>query len=128
MMRRFDLEQYLTNIEKFNVTELLMVPPLVIAIIMSPLSQKRQFLKGTKTGVCGAAPLDKYAQARFRSLMEKGAPFTQVWGMTETSCIATMFPYPGHDDTGSVGRLIPNLEAKSVPGPSFKNAPSLDRN
>jgi acyl-CoA synthetase (AMP-forming)/AMP-acid ligase II len=32
--------------------------------------------------------------------------------VTETSCIATMFPYPEKDFTGGVGRLIPNLEAK----------------
>lgn len=113
-MRRFDLEAYLTTVEKYNVTDLAMVPPIVIAILMSPLSQKRPYLRNARTAGCGAAPLDKNVQARFRSLMGDSAPFTQVWGMTETSCVATMFPYPEHDDTGSVGRLIPNLEAKCV--------------
>ncbi|KAJ6119159.1 AMP-dependent synthetase/ligase [Penicillium sp. IBT 18751x] len=114
MMRRFDLEQFLTVVEKYNVTDLAMVPPIVIAILMSPLSQKRPFLKKVKLATCGAAPLDKDVQARFRTLMGGQSPFNQVWGMTETSCIATMFPYQEHDDTGSVGRLIPNLEAKLV--------------
>lgn len=113
-MRRFDLETYLTTVEKYNVTDLAMVPPIVIAILMSPLSQRRPYLRKARTAGCGAAPLDKNVQARFRSLMGDNAPFTQVWGMTETSCVATMFPYPEHDDTGSVGRLIPNLEAKCV--------------
>lgn len=113
-MRRFDLETYLNTVEKYNVTDLAMVPPIVIAILMSPLSQKRPYLRNARTAGCGAAPLDKNVQARFRSLMGDSAPFTQVWGMTETSCVATMFPYPEHDDTGSVGRLIPNLEAKCV--------------
>lgn len=112
MMRRFDLEEYLNTVEKYNVTDLAMVPPIVIAILMSPLCQQRPFLKKVRLAACGAAPLDKGIQARFRSLMGDGSPFTQVWGMTETSCVATMFPYPEHDDTGSVGRLIPNLEAK----------------
>jgi acyl-CoA synthetase (AMP-forming)/AMP-acid ligase II len=114
MLRRFDLETYLATVEKYNVTDLAMVPPIVIAIHMSPLSQKKPYLKKTKAAACGAAPLDKNVQARFRSLMGDDSPFTQVWGMTETSCVATMFPYPEHDDTGSVGRLIPNLEAKCV--------------
>lgn len=114
MLRRFDLETYLTTMEKYNVTDLAMVPPIVIAILMSPLSRKRPYLRKAKMAACGAAPLDKNLQARFRSLMGDEGPFTQVWGMTETSCIATMFPYPEHDDTGSVGRLIPNLEAKLV--------------
>ncbi|CAG8933613.1 unnamed protein product [Penicillium salamii] len=114
MMRRFDLEKFLQTVEKYNVTDLAMVPPIVIAILMSPLSKRRPFLKKTRVASCGAAPLDKGIQARFRSLMGDNAPFTQVWGMTESSCIATNFPYPEHDDTGSVGRLIPNLEAKLI--------------
>ncbi|KAJ5787876.1 AMP-dependent synthetase/ligase [Penicillium paradoxum] len=114
MLRRFELETYLETVEKYDVTDLGMVPPIVIAILMSPLSQKRPYLQKTKMAACGAAPLDKNVQARFRSLMGDNSPFTQVWGMTETSCIATMFPHPEHDDTGSVGRLIPNLEAKLI--------------
>lgn len=34
--------------------------------------------------------------------------------MTEASCIATMIPYPEPDDTGSVGRLLPGIEAKII--------------
>jgi acyl-CoA synthetase (AMP-forming)/AMP-acid ligase II len=114
MMRRFDLETYLHSVEKYGITDIAMVPPIVIAILMSPLSRQRPFLKKARIAACGAAPLDKDVQARFRALMGANAPFNQVWGMTETSCVATMFPYPEHDDTGSVGRLIPNLEAKYV--------------
>jgi acyl-CoA synthetase (AMP-forming)/AMP-acid ligase II len=114
MMRRFDLEQFLTAVEKYGVTDLALVPPIVIAILMSPLSQKRPYLRKVRLAGCGAAPLDKDVQARFRTLMGDDGPFTQVWGMTETSCIATMFPFHEHDDTGSVGRLIPNLEAKLI--------------
>ena len=125
MMRRFDLEKYLHTVERYGVTDLGMVPPIVIAILMSSLSQNRPFLKKTRLAACGAAPLDKGIQARFRSLMGANAPFTQVWGMTETSCVATMFPYPEHDDTGSVGRLIPNLEAKCVV--SLPCSPSIKR-
>ena len=114
MMRRFDLQTYLTTVERYNVTDLAVVPPIVIAILMSPLSQNKPYLRKARMAACGAAPLDKNVQARFRSLMGGNAPFTQVWGMTETSCVATMFPHTEHDDTGSVGRLIPNLEAKCV--------------
>ncbi|KAJ5115502.1 hypothetical protein NUU61_001261 [Penicillium alfredii] len=116
LMRRFDLEQFLRTVEKYSVTDMIMVPPIVIAILMSPLSQQQPFLRKVRLAVCGAAPLDKDAQARFRSLIADDAPFTQVWGMTETSCVATNFPYPEHDDTGSVGRLIPNMEAKLIDG------------
>ncbi|KAJ5502786.1 AMP-dependent synthetase/ligase [Penicillium fimorum] len=114
LMRRFDLETYLSTVEKYNITDLTMVPPIVIAILMSPLSRKKPYLQNARMAGCGAAPLDKNVQARFRSLMGDNKPFTQVWGMTETCSIATNFPYPEHDDTGSVGRLVPNLEAKLI--------------
>lgn len=113
-MRRFDLEQFLKTIDKYNVTDISMVPPIALAVLMSPLSHERPFLKKLRWAACGAAPMDRDVQARFRQLMGDDAPFTQVWGMTETSCVATMFPFPEHDDTGSVGRQIPNLEAKCV--------------
>ncbi|KAJ5355535.1 uncharacterized protein N7496_012747 [Penicillium cataractarum] len=114
VMRRFDLEEYLNTVEKYDITDLAMVPPIVIAILMSPVSQNRPFLRRVRLAACGAAPLDKDVQARFRSLMGDDSPFNQVWGMTETSCVATMIRFPEHDDTGSVGRLIPNLEAKLI--------------
>lgn len=34
--------------------------------------------------------------------------------MTECCCIGTMFKYPESDVTGSVGRFLPNLDAKLV--------------
>lgn len=34
--------------------------------------------------------------------------------MTETTCVATMFPYPETDTTGSVGRPNPGLDVKLV--------------
>ncbi|KAJ5697123.1 AMP-dependent synthetase/ligase [Penicillium malachiteum] len=114
VMRRFELQKYLEITEEKNITELALVPPIVIAILMSPISHQKPYLKKTRTALCGAAPLDKDLQERFRSMMADGSPFTQVWGMTETSCVATMFTYPEHDVTGSVGRLIPNLEAKLI--------------
>ncbi|KAL4808631.1 hypothetical protein BDV18DRAFT_157575 [Aspergillus unguis] len=114
LMRRFDLPLYLQTFEKYQVTDLGLVPPIAIAILMNDLTHTRPFLKTARTATCGAAPLDKDVQARIQKLMAPGAPFTQVWGMTETCCIATMFYYPEQDDTGSIGRLLPNIEAKLV--------------
>ncbi|KAF7183472.1 hypothetical protein CNMCM7691_003671 [Aspergillus felis] len=114
MMRRFDLETYLVSNEKYQVTDMAIVPPMAIAILQSPFSRTRPFLHSVKVVNCGAAPLDKDVQARFRALLKDGTPFTQVWGMTETCSIAMMFTYSEDDDTGSVGRLLPNIEAKLI--------------
>jgi long-subunit acyl-CoA synthetase (AMP-forming) len=78
---------------------------------MSPFTKKYS-LKGLKAVNIGAAPLGRESQDRFRELLEPGVPVTQVWGMTEASCVATKFYYPENDTSGSVGRLMPNLDAK----------------
>jgi acyl-CoA synthetase (AMP-forming)/AMP-acid ligase II len=111
IMRRFELEPFLAGIEKHQITNLGMVPPLVIAIINSPLSKKYS-LRSIRTAGVGAAPLDAGSQNRMRQLMAPGATFTQVWGMTETTSAITLFYYPEADDTGSVGRLMPNTDIK----------------
>lgn len=112
-MRRFELEPMLAYIDKYKVTELPVVPPLVIAIIMSPFTKKYS-LRSIRSASCGAAPLGPGPQARLRDLLcqEPRAVFNQVWGMTETSCVASMFYYPEYDDTGSVGRALAGLDTK----------------
>src|SRR6187402_2456167 len=42
--------------------------------------------------------------------------------MTELTCIGTIFQYPEDDDTGSVGRFVPNMDAKCVT--SYPTTPS----
>ena len=114
VMRRFDLTLFLETMEKYQVTEITVVPPIAIAIIMHPMSYERGYLRSVRASNLGAAPMDKNAQKRFQELLGPGANCTQVWGMTETCCIATMLRWDEEDETGSVGRLVPNLEAKYV--------------
>ena len=40
--------------------------------------------------------------------------FTQLWAMTETTCICSYFYHPENDDTASVGRFMPNIDVKLV--------------
>jgi acyl-CoA synthetase (AMP-forming)/AMP-acid ligase II len=112
IMRRFEIEPYLAAIERLKITNLGMVPPLVIAIINSPLSKKYS-LKSVRAVVAGAAPLDALSQRRFQALCAPGAVFTQVMGMTETTSAICLYYYPDSDETGSVGnRFMPNTDVK----------------
>ena len=113
IMRRLDLMQFLGYLPKYHVTDLGIVPPIAVAIINSPTSHDI-FFKGIKSAICGAAPLEKSLQAVLRRQLPPNVPFTQVWGMTEMSGLGFMTPYPEDDETGSVGRLIPGMEAKFV--------------
>lgn len=111
VMRRFELEPFMATIQNFKITDIGIVPPIVVVIIMSGLAEKYS-LESVRAVSCGAAPLGKDSQARLRQLLPKGALCNQVWGMTETSCIASMFHYPEDDDTGSVGYMLPNVDVK----------------
>ncbi|EGP86358.1 4-coumarate,CoA ligase-like protein, partial [Zymoseptoria tritici IPO323] len=119
IMRRFDTEGYLKTIQDHQITDVATVPPMVLSIIQSDLEDKYS-LKSVKFATCGAAPLEKRQQARFQALLSEGAVFTQVWATTwliprtETTCICTNTPFPGEDDTGSVGRPVPGIELKLV--------------
>jgi 4-coumarate--CoA ligase len=140
VLRRFELEGFLQTIENYQITDLIMVPPIVIATIMSDLTDKYS-LKSLRAAVCGAAALGIGPQKRFQQLMSANAPFTQVWGerpgrifhdktdpvagMTELSCLATRHPYPEHDDTGSIGRALPNIDTKCVYHPVVLCKPTL---
>ncbi|TID19700.1 AMP-binding enzyme domain-containing protein [Venturia nashicola] len=117
VMRRFDLELWLRAIPKYKITEINMVPMMVVLLITSnhPLFTPSTF-STIKNSWSGAAPLDKSLQARFKAMLPNDAPFNQVWGMSETSCIASMLYYPGQDESGSVGPVIPNCDVKLVDG------------
>ena len=113
VLPRFEPETWWQALEKYEITDLLVVPPLVVLAVNSPLRHKYS-LKAVRAGYVGAAPLDKALQARMQALLSEGVTLTQVWGMTETSCICTMFAYPDADVTGSVGYPLPGVDAKLV--------------
>lgn len=100
VMRRFDLEQFLSLVGRFNINEFGVVPPIFIAIIMSPLAKKYS-LKGVRSVTSGAAPLGKESQARFKQLLAPGTTVNQVWGMTESELPKT--PYL-HRRCGQISR------------------------
>jgi 4-coumarate--CoA ligase len=112
ILERFDLEKWFWLHQEYGITDIACVPPIVIMAINSPLRHKYS-LKATRVASVGAAPLDKQPQGRFQALLNN-APMSQVWGMTETSCVATRLRYPGFDTTGSVGYAIPDLDIKLV--------------
>jgi 4-coumarate--CoA ligase len=114
IMRRFDLESWLRYIWTYKITEINMVPPMVHAVLSRPDLTSKYPLKSVRNSWCGAAPLSREAQERFKKLLRDDAPFNQVWGMSETSCIATMTHYPEYDASGSSGKFLPDLDCKLV--------------
>lgn len=111
-MRRFDLKQYLDAIEKFQITEIPMVPTMVVSILTSPLTTKKA-LESLRFILVGGSPLRYSTQADFQALLSPEAKISQAWGMTETGWTTALF-WPHSDDTGSVGRTLPSMSLKWV--------------
>lgn len=59
--------------------------------------------------VSGAAPIAPGTLAFFAGL---GVPISEIWGMSEVSCIATASP-PSERRLGTVGRIVPGMEART---------------
>lgn len=111
VMRRFDLESFLRYTEKYEITELFVVPPIVVSILQSPLT-KRFSLKSLRCGMTGGAKIDLLSQKSFTALMHRDGCLNPCYGMTELSCIGACYSWPNQDIDGSIGHFLPNLEVK----------------
>ncbi|KAF7189031.1 Phenylacetyl-CoA ligase epaB [Pseudocercospora fuligena] len=117
IMRRFEPSAYLAAIKKYSITRLMMVPPMVIAVLNlshTEPARVRASLASVRSVVAGAAPSDAATQNKLATFLPQSAAFTQLWAMTETSCIATYFYPPKSDSSGSVGRLMPDMDCKLI--------------
>ncbi|MEU4245454.1 fatty acid--CoA ligase FadD11 [Actinoplanes sp. NPDC026619] len=76
-------------------------------LVLSALRAKLG-LDQLRWAVSGAAPIPKEVLAFFSGL---GIPITEVWGMSELSCVATVAS-PADHRLGTVGRLLPGMEGR----------------
>src|SRR5256714_13471427 len=111
-MPRFDLEQFLSLIQKYRVTLSHVVPPIVLKLAREPLVDDYD-LSSLKTIFSGAAPLGPELT---RECMQRiGCGIRQGYGMTETSPVTHSSPAdPRKVKLGSVGPPAPNTECKLV--------------
>ncbi|MFS8102145.1 fatty acid--CoA ligase FadD11 [Lentzea alba] len=65
-------------------------------------------LDRVKWTVSGAAPIPKEVLAFFGGL---GVPISELWGMSELSCVASVVS-PAEHRLGTVGRLLPGMEGR----------------
>ena len=76
-------------------------------LVLSKLREKLG-LEQVRHAVSGAAPIPKETLAFFLGL---GIPISEVWGMSELSCIATV-SHPSETRLGTVGKLVPGMEGR----------------
>jgi acyl-CoA synthetase (AMP-forming)/AMP-acid ligase II len=107
-MARFDLEQFLELVQRYGVTYLHLVPPIVIALSKHPIVDKYDLSKA-RWALSAAAPLGGPAAAAFTERL--GTQLIQAYGMTEVagaSHIGSCLPDKIKPTSG--GTLLPNME------------------
>jgi acyl-CoA synthetase (AMP-forming)/AMP-acid ligase II len=109
---RFDFQEFLTLVQKYRMTVLPLVPPIVLAMVKSPAVSQFD-LSSVRLVFSGAAPL---SEDLARELSTKlGCPVAQGYGMTEASPVTHLSPIQNVTlKPGSAGRVIPNTEVKIV--------------
>ncbi|KAF9646482.1 acetyl-CoA synthetase-like protein [Thelephora ganbajun] len=117
IMPQFEPEVFCRNIEKYKVTISLIVPPVCLAILHHPATNKYN-LKTLRLLMSGAAPLGaSLIQAVHDKLKSVGAHtiILQGYGLTEMSPVVHILPRDQFlSKAGSAGILVPNLEARLV--------------
>src|SRR5437667_6649460 len=112
LMPRFDLEQFLSLIQKYRVTLSHIVPPVVLKLAKDPMIDNYD-LSSLKMIFSGAAPLGPELS---RECMQRlGCGIRQGYGMTETSPVTHSSPADrAQMKLGSVGTPAPNTECKLI--------------
>jgi acyl-CoA synthetase (AMP-forming)/AMP-acid ligase II len=111
-MPRFDLEGFLSLIERHRATKIHVVPPIVLALAKSPLVE-RYDLSSLELINSGAAPLS--AELAEAAAARVGCPVVQGYGMTESSPVTHVTPVDAERHRpGSIGPPVPNTECKIV--------------
>lgn len=96
IMPKFDFIKVLDNVQRFRITTLALVPPIVVMMAKHPDVKRGKWdLSSVRTAVAGAAPLGRPACEEFEALWkgtekEGQVNLSQGWGMTEYACISIM--------------------------------------
>jgi acyl-CoA synthetase (AMP-forming)/AMP-acid ligase II len=111
-MPRFDLQEFLGIVQKYRVTILPLVPPIVLGLVKHPAVAQFD-LSSVRLVFSGAAPLgEDIARALATRL---GCPVVQGYGMTEASPVTHLSPTRNAPmKPGSAGRVVPNTEVEIV--------------
>ncbi|XP_048001968.1 4-coumarate--CoA ligase 1-like [Leguminivora glycinivorella] len=107
---KFEIELYLKCIEKYKVTRLSVVPPVLVAIVKYP---NKYDLSTVEIVYSGAAPLTKETADAVRDKFPNVKSVLQGYGMTETSLAVTKCT----DEmvkSGTVGRVMPGAIIKII--------------
>ena len=103
---RFRLDNFVDSVERFSITHTPVVPAIVGALLSSSELNR---LRSLRHVICAGSPMSAIVQQKLSDALHPKANVAQLWGLTETGWVSTFHPAE-KDKTGSVGRLLPNVE------------------
>ena len=112
LSERFSVNGTLELIEAHKITVVAGAPPMYVA--WSAEQELRAALTSVRLLTSGAAPLPPALFDQITTLT--GRPIWEGYGLTECSPVVTTTLVSGRPKAGSVGRPLPNLEVRIVPG------------
>ncbi|KAK4496693.1 hypothetical protein PRZ48_012675 [Zasmidium cellare] len=138
IMPNFDLEKMLIHTEKYRPAHWYLLPPLLISMLSHP-AVKKYDISTIHNVMVGGAPIRQSVIERFENFMpHEDCRVIQGWGMTELTCVAANRHPLDRSSCGTVGELLPNVEAKIMtldgqteitesykPGEIYIRAPSV---
>jgi len=116
-MPKFDFIRFLEYNKKHKITFFFTVPPIYLLIAKMDIVTDQ--FDTLQQAISGAAPLGKELQYAASAKLGKGKTFiSQTWGLSETTGSVTVMPLGEIDDTGSVSKIMPSIQARYAPSPN----------
>ncbi|RMZ91015.1 hypothetical protein DV736_g1733, partial [Chaetothyriales sp. CBS 134916] len=112
ILPKFDLQNYLSAIQKYKISSLFIVPPIIIAMVKNPELLAKFDLSSVSILFTGAAPLGQETAVNL-SQQFPSWKIRQGYGLTE-SCTVVCSTYVGDIWFGSSGCVLPGIECKVV--------------
>ncbi|KAK4949766.1 hypothetical protein LTR10_011608 [Elasticomyces elasticus] len=117
LMERYNLSDMLDHIQSFKITELLLVPPILVAMAKHPSVRDGSCdISSVRKVVAGAAPIGMEVTKQFEELFKEKVKVRQAWGMSEAPAITLC--WDERESLGpssiSIGELVPGAEAMLV--------------
>ncbi|GMG09234.1 unnamed protein product [Aspergillus oryzae] len=120
-MERFDIEKWCAHVQNYRITFSYVVPPVVLLLSKHPIVDKYD-LSSLRIMNSGAAPLTRELVEAVYARIKCG--IKQGYGLSETSPTTHTQPWEEwRTSIGSVGKLLPNMEAKYMTMPEDESEP-----
>ncbi len=110
MWERFSASTFWSQIAEFQPATISAVPTILAAVQHAPGAPDGP--TSLRYIICGAAPLSVELLRSFEQRF--GIRILEGFGMTETSCVASLNPYYGERKTGSIGIPLRGQEMKII--------------